>query len=74
MKFWKRAAAVMVAITLCVGIPAYFPAQLTTPLSVQAADVDADNSITIADAYTILLYYAEHTAGNPISWEELLHN
>lgn len=38
MKFWKRAAAVMVAITLCMGIPAYFPAQLTTPLSVQAAD------------------------------------
>ncbi len=74
MKFWKRAAAVMVAITLCMGISAYFPAQLTTPLSVQAADVDADNSITIADAYTILLYYAEHTAGNPISWEELLHN
>ena len=70
MKFWKRAAAVMVAITLCMGISAYFPAQLT----VQAADVDADNSITIADAYTILLYYAEHTAGNPISWEELLHN
>lgn len=74
MKFWKRAAAVMGAITLCMGISAYFPAQLTTPLSVQAADVDADNSITIADAYTILLYYAEHTAGNPISWEELLHN
>ena len=74
MKFWKRAAAVMGAAALCMGIPAHFPVQLTTPLSVQAADVDADNSITIADAYTILLYYAEHTAGNPISWEELLHN
>ena len=44
MKFWKRAAAVMVAITLCMGIPAYFPAQMTTPLSVQAADTLPDLS------------------------------
>ena len=38
------------------------------------ADVDKDGKITINDAFYILRYYAEHSAGNPISWEELLRS
>lgn len=37
-----------------------------------AADVDQDGVITITDAYYVLRYYAEHAAGNPITWKEMI--
>ena len=38
----------------------------------EAADVNDDGAITVQDAYLILIYYANVSAGNALTWAEVL--